>query len=150
MIDKANAHAFSTSGWETYQSQHLAFSFEHPAGLLFRETQDGVDIYADTAENRAYLKDPAKYESNRPGMFIVTIDQSKNLEQLAKQTFPNQKYVAANLFGEKAIVLTGQGMDRWDVILFMHAETLYEVTIQYGSSDEQQRYYAILSSFSFK
>lgn len=149
-VEVANKSAVAT-GWKTYHPKNLEFTFNYPGGLLLQDTQNGINIYADTSENRAYIQNPNGYEGSRPGMFIVAIGSNQVPESYAKQNFSGQEYVSTSLFGQKAIVLTGQGMDRWDVIIFTHNNMLYKISIQYGAPNDEMRtnYYKILSSFSF-
>jgi len=143
------------ANWKVYKSENLDLTFKYPPNLLFQNTQDGLNIYYDTLENRAYVKNPNGYESNRPGMFIVSISPVQDLDAYIKEKYSELesqwKYSTATLFGQKAIVFTGQGMDRWDLILFTHNNTLYEVTIAGGAPNDEMRsnYYKMLSSFSF-
>jgi hypothetical protein len=143
----------STNGWSVYQPKNLSLTFSRPSsGLLFQEVPKGVNIYADTAENQAYIKNPPAYEGSRPGMFITALSSTQEPSEYAKDNFPEWPYTTTKLFGQDAVVLAGQGMDRWDMVLFKHNDTLYQVIIQYGSPTEEMRatYYKILSTFTFK
>ncbi len=149
-VDEANIPA-TTTGWSIYQSKDLRISLSHPSGLLFQDVQNGVNIYADTPENRAYIQDPSKYEGRRPGMFIVAISPAQDPEDYRKKMLPDWPDAITMLFGQKAIAVTGQGMNRWDVILFVRSNVLYEVTIEYGSINDvlYTTFYKILSSITF-
>lgn len=149
-VEAANTPSSSVE-WNLYQPKNLLLTFSYPSGVLIQDVTKHANIYTDTPENRAYLKNPDQYEGSRPGMYIAAVSQTQAPEDYAKQNFPDWQYATTKLFGDNAVVLAGQGMDRWDCVLFKHNGTLYQVTIQYGSQNGEDRatYYKILSSFSF-
>lgn len=153
-VEKANTPQ-SPANWEVYKPENLKLTLKYPPNLLFQDTQNGLNIYYDTVENRAYVKNPDGYESNRPGMFIVSVGPAQDPDAYIKEAYSELEsqweHSTTTLFGQKVTVFTGQGMDRWDLILFVHNKTVYEVTIAGGAPNDEVRsnYYKMLSSFSF-
>jgi hypothetical protein len=156
-VEKANIPEFGTD-WRVYQIQAAgtALTIKHPAGLLLHESMavgtfagNGLDIYYDTPDNRTFLAGGDREKP--PGMHIAMSNPYRDAEEYLKQTRPKQVYATTMLFGQKALVYTGQGMNRWDVILLVHNNILYEVTIEYGSVGDggYSTFYQILSSFTF-
>ncbi|HET8575206.1 MAG TPA: hypothetical protein VFM02_03505 [Candidatus Paceibacterota bacterium] len=139
------------SDWKPYQPKKLQLTFKYPPNLLIQETSDGIHIYANTPENRAFIQNPSEYEGSRPGMSFRLIDSNQTPEDFAQKSFPDQPKATVTLFGGKALVLAGQGMDQWDMILFSHDHALYQITIQYASLNDPARktFYGILSSVHF-
>ncbi|MEK7071266.1 MAG: hypothetical protein AAB966_05670, partial [Patescibacteria group bacterium] len=130
-VEKANTPQ-APANWKVYKPQNLKLTLKYPSNLLFQDTQSGLNIYYDTEENRAYVKNPNEHESNRPGMFIVGVSPVQDPDAYIKETYSKLEsqweHSTTTLFGQKATVFTGQGMDRWDLILFVNNKTVYEVT----------------------
>jgi hypothetical protein len=153
-VEKSNTSQVPVD-WKIYKPKNLQVTFKYPPNLLFQDTQSGVNIYYDIPPNRAYIKNPSEYERNIPGMFINGVSNVSDLDVYLEKNYSEfmslWEHSTTTLFGQKAVVSTGQGMDRWDLILFIHNNTLYEITFAGGEPGDEMRsnYYKILSSFDF-
>jgi len=150
------------AGWESYslKTANSDLTFKHPTSVIFKKldassnSEGGVSIYYDTAYTRAFV---AGEGGEAPlGMYISVLNSSLKVEDVmttpigdAQATQDN--HATTSLFGEKAYILSGQGMDRYDIILFSHNNRLYQVTIQYGMPSDEMRstFYKVLSSIEF-
>ena len=151
------------SEWKSYslQTTSINLTFKYPANIVFKKidaignSEGGVSIYYDIAETRAFVA--GNYEGEAPlGMHISVLNSLQKGEDVmaihigdAQATQDN--FAITSLFGEKAYILSGQGMDRWDRILFTHNSRVYEVTIQYGLPSDEMRstFYKMLASIEF-
>jgi hypothetical protein len=150
------------TGWESYflKTTNSDLTFKHPTSVIFKKldassnSEGGVSIYYDTAYTRAFV---AGGGGEAPlGMYISVLNSSLKVEDVmatpigdAQATQDN--HATTSLFGEKAYILSGQGMDRYDIILFSHNNRLYQVTIQYGMPSDEMRstFYKVLASIEF-
>jgi hypothetical protein len=150
------------SEWKSYSLQTTSsnLTFKYPANVIFKKidtignSEGGVSIYYDTAETRTFV---AGGGGEAPlGMNISVLNSLQKEEDVmaipigdAQATQDN--FATTSLFGEKAYILSGQGMDRWDRILFTHNSRVYEVTIQYGMPSDEMRstFYKLLASIEF-
>lgn len=150
-VEKANTSQAPVD-WMVYKLKNLNLTLKYPPNLLFNNKPDGVEIYYDTPSNREFIAGGDREQP--PGMYIYARTQQASDAYIAK-TYSGLSsqwpHATTSLFGREAIVFTGQGMDRWDLILFVHNNILYEVTIARGAPGDEMRsnYYRILSSFSF-
>jgi hypothetical protein len=150
------------TGWESYslKTANSDLTFKHPANVIFKkldasnDSEGGVSIYYNTTETRAFV---AGGGGEAPlGMHISVLNDFRKVEGVmatpigdAQATQDN--FATTSLFGEKTYILSGQGMDRWDRILFTHNGRVYQVTIQYGMPSDEMRstFYKILASIEF-
>ena len=150
------------TGWESYSLKTASgdLTFKHPTSVIFKKldassnSEGGVSIYYGTTYTRAFV---AGGGGEAPlGMYISVLNSLQKGEDLmaipigdAQATQDN--FATTSLFGEKAYILSGQGMDRWDRILFTHNSRVYEVTIQYGMPSDEMRstFYKLLASIEF-
>jgi len=153
-VEKSNISQ-APADWKIYKPKNLQVTFKYPPNLLFQDTQNGVNIYYDTPPNRAYIKNPSEHESNRPGMFITSVSNVPDLDVYLEKNYSEimslWEHSTSTLFEQKTVVFTGQGMDRWDLILFVRQNILYRITVAGGAPGDETRsnYYKILSSFEF-
>jgi hypothetical protein len=154
--------ASTPAEWKEYQMQtpYLHFSLKHPADVVFKkfdatgDSGGSLAIFTDTPMTRAYVA--GTYQGEGPlGMSISVSNTFKTPEAYIKQTEQNvtlQSYATTTLFGQTAYVVSGQGADRYDIILFSHNNKLYQVMIAYGMPNDEMRpvFYKILTSLKFK
>ncbi len=150
--------------WKTYtmKTPYMNFSFKHPSNFLFKEVEGiassagGIYIYQDSPAARAFIKGEA---TQKPlGMHIAASNDSRTIEEYISSisrgdtTAASNNYAAVELLGKTVYVVTGQGMDYWDRIVFSHNNRVYEVTIAYGMPTDETRdlFYTLLASLEFK
>ncbi len=147
--------------WETYQTgSPLQLSLKHPEDLIFQKIDNsseyssgGLSIYQDTSETRAFI---AGGDIEQPlGMHLTVSDNYGSVEEYirAKNSLNSnapklEAYATVPMLGTTAYVLSSQGMDYWDGIIFPYKGRVYEATIAYGSPSDQARstFYQILVS----
>jgi hypothetical protein len=150
------------AGWESYslKTANSDLTFKHPTNVIFKKldavdnSEGGVSIYYDIAETRAFIA--GKGEAPL-GMNISVLNGSQKVEDVMAIPIGDahaieENYATTSLFGGKAYILSGQGMDRYDIILFSHNNRLYQVTIQYGRPSDEMRstFYKVLASIEFR
>ena len=152
-VERANTPNIPEN-WVAYRLTTFdgGLTIRHPQGLLIHKSdQEGttprvaVNFIFNTPDNRSFLNDGSGGQP--PGMQIAVLRTGIDSEAYMKAR-TSQPHTNATLFGKEAIVYTGQGMDRWDVILFSRNNNLYEITIEYGSIGDELHtaFYRMLSS----
>lgn len=157
-IKSAETTQVDTTGWKEYNSPKLGIKFKYPATLITSEWKDAVGLYEDTIENRYYIDNINKLNSEAGPINVIVISnvamprEGYSVTNIVEDYNSNLVAQKLSIFSYDAVAYTFFVQDYFDGVKLIRNNRLFNFQVTYSldpSEQTREDYYKILSTLEF-